>query len=128
MRILLDTHSFLWFIMGSPKLSSKAHDEIESQDNDRFLSVASLWEMVIKTSLGKLTLAEPFHLLIPRQLTLNGIERLSIEIGHLNVLLSLPFHHRDPFDRLLIAQALSEQMPIVSADSNFDAYGVQRLW
>ncbi|MDJ0735416.1 MAG: type II toxin-antitoxin system VapC family toxin [Nostocaceae cyanobacterium] len=128
MRILLDTHSFLWFIAGNPKLSSTARSLIEDINNQRLLSVASLWEIAIKQSLGKLTLAMPFDILIPQQLSLNSIDILHIEINHLTVVCTLPFHHRDPFDRLLIAQALVEEIPIVSADSAFDAYSVSRLW
>jgi PIN domain nuclease of toxin-antitoxin system len=84
--------------------------------------------MAIKLSLGKLRLAQPFDLLIPQQMQLNGIEPLGIEMDHVATVAKLPFHHRDPFDRLLIAQAMVEQIPIVSADTAFDAYGVRRLW
>jgi len=128
MRPLLDTHSFLWFISGSPNLSRTARTLIEDAANQPFLSVASLWEMAIKLSLGKLSLGEPFEVLIPRQMELNGINLLGIEIEHTAVVARLPFHHRDPFDRLLVAQAVVERMPIVSADAAFDAYEVERLW
>lgn len=84
--------------------------------------------MAIRISLGKLTVAEPYDLFINRQLALNSIELLPIKVAHLAVLSTLPFHHRDPFDRLLIAQAMVEQMPVVSADIAFDAYTIQRLW
>src|SRR4051812_37682169 len=128
MRLLLDTHAFLWFIMGSPNLSATARALIEDETNERFLSAASLWEMAIKLSTGKLTLSAPFDVLIPRQLSLNGIGLLSIEVTHAAVVSSLPFHHRDPFDRLLVAQAIVENMPIVSVDKAFDIYAVTRLW
>lgn len=128
MRLLLDTHAFLWFIMGSPNLSARAHALIEDEANERFLSAASLWEMAIKLSTGKLTLSAPFDVLIPRQLGLNGIELLNIEVTHAAVISTLPFHHRDPFDRLLVAQAIVENMPIVSVDTAFDMYAVKRLW
>jgi PIN domain nuclease of toxin-antitoxin system len=128
MRLLLDTHAFLWFIMGSPNLSASARSLIEDDASERFLSVASLWEMAIKLSTGKLTLSAPFNVLIPPQLGLNGIELLGIEVGHAAVVSTLPFHHRDPFDRLLVAQAIVESMPIVSADTAFDMYAVKRLW
>jgi PIN domain nuclease of toxin-antitoxin system len=92
------------------------------------LSTASLWEIAIKISLGKLALTEPFDVLIPAQLNLNGIELLEISVAHASMVANLPFHHRDPFDRLLIAQAQVEQMTIVSKDDTFDAYGIKRKW
>ncbi|OLE51457.1 MAG: twitching motility protein PilT [Acidobacteria bacterium 13_1_20CM_3_53_8] len=128
MKLLLDTHTFIWFIMGSPNLSANARALIEDVANEKFLSVASLWEIAIKLSIGKLTLSVPFDVLIPQQLSLNGFELLNIEIDHAAIVATLPFHHRDPFDRLLIAQAMFEKMPIVSIDTVFDAYPVTRLW
>jgi PIN domain nuclease of toxin-antitoxin system len=128
MRLLLDTHSFLWFISGSLRISPSARTLIGDPANQPFLSVASLWEMAIKVSLGKLSLGQPFDTLIPQQLSLNGIALLGITISHTAEVARLPFHHRDPFDRLLIAQAITEQMPIVSGDTAFDAYAVTRLW
>ena len=128
MRLLLDTHSFLWFISGSTNLSPTARTLIEDASNQPLLSAASLWEMAIKLSLGKLSLAQPFGVLIPQQMRLNGIKLLGIEIEHTAAVSKLPFHHRDPFDRLLIAQAMVEQMPIVSADTAFDTYPIKRLW
>jgi PIN domain nuclease of toxin-antitoxin system len=128
MRLLLDTHAFLWFIMGSPNLSAGARALIEDGANERFLSAASLWEMAIKVSTGKLTLSAPFDVLITDQLGLNGIETLGIEVAHTSVVSTLPFHHRDPFDRLLVAQAIIEGMPIISVDAAFDSYAVKRLW
>jgi PIN domain nuclease of toxin-antitoxin system len=128
MRVLLDTHSFLWFIMGSGNLSTNARGLIENPANDRLLSVVSLWEIAIKTSIGKLTLAAPFDKLIPSQLKLNAIDLLNIKLDHLSMLTQLPFHHRDPFDRLITAQAQVEKLSIISIDAAFDAYGVNRLW
>jgi PIN domain nuclease of toxin-antitoxin system len=128
MKLLLDTHTFLWFIIGSPNLSGQARALIEDAANEKFLSVASLWEMAIKLSIGKLTLSAPFDVLIPQQLSLNGFELLNIEIAHAAAVATLPHHHRDPFDRLLIAQASVEKMSIVSIDAAFDAYSVMRLW
>ena len=128
MKALLDTHSFLWFISGHSNLSPTARMFIEEADNRPLLSIASLWEMAIKTSLGKLTLTQAFSELIPRQIELNGIELLAIDIEHLAIVAELPFHRRDPFDRLLIAQAMVEQIPIIGADSQFEAYGLERLW
>lgn len=128
MRVLLDTHAFLWFVGGSAQLSSRARQVIADPTTEPLLSVASLWEMAIKISLGKLTIQAPFATFVPEQLRLNGITLLGITIDHTAGVTTLAFHHRDPFDRLLVAQAQSEQLPIVSADSAFDAYGVTRLW
>lgn len=128
MRALLDTHSFLWFIGGNNRLSPMARAFIEDADNRPLLSMVSLWEMAIKLSIGKLSLGEPFEILIPAQMKLNGIEVLQIEIAHVMEVARLPFHHRDPFDRLLVGQAIIEQMPIVSSDPAFDSYAIKRLW
>jgi len=127
MKLLFDTGVFLWFIMGSPALADHARALIEDEANERFISVASLWEIAIKSSIGKLTLTAPFDMLIPEQLRLNGFELLKIEIEHIAILATLPFHHRDPFDRILIAQAMVERMPIVSTDAAFDAYSITRF-
>jgi PIN domain nuclease of toxin-antitoxin system len=128
MKLILDTHSFIYFIEGNPRLSARARALIEDINNDKFISKASLWEMAIKVSIGKLTLADRFDKLIPQQIALNGFELLNIEMEHVFVVSDLPFHHRDPFDRLLIAQSMSEQFPIVGNDSKSDDYQVQRLW
>jgi PIN domain nuclease of toxin-antitoxin system len=128
MNLLLDTHTFLWFIAGSKSLSKKARSLIEDETNRVYLSAASLWEIAIKVSLSKLTLSEPFETFIPEQLSINSIELLGISVSHASRVASLPFHHRDPFDRLLIAQSLTEEIPVVSADNVLDAYGVKRLW
>ena len=128
MRLLLDTHAFLWFIDGNPKMPASARMLIEDAENQSLVSVASLWEMAIKVSLRKLDLGQPFERLIPQQLTQNGFGLLQIGVGYIAGLTSLPFHHQDPFDRLLIAQAKAEQMPVVSRDVAFDSYGIRRLW
>ena len=128
MKVLLDTHTFLWFIQGNAKMSASSRSVIEDPSNQSFVSMASLWEMAIKFSLQKLNLGQPFDRLIPQQLVQNGFGLLPISVGHVTGVVSLPFHHRDPFDRLLIAQAKMEQMPIVSCDAAFDSYGIARLW
>jgi PIN domain nuclease of toxin-antitoxin system len=128
MKLLLDTHTFLWFIMGSSRLSKKARELIEDVNNERLLSIASLWEMAIKISIGKLTLVEPFEVLIPRQLKLNRIELLNIQIEHIATVAVLPFYHRDPFDRLLIAQCMVEILPLLNADESMDNYPIKRIW
>ena len=127
MRLLLDTHTFLWFIGNDPRLSRRAKALLES-DADLLLSVGSLWEIAIKLRIGNLRLAQPFDIFVAQQLADNEIELLPINLAHLGVVSALPLHHRDPFDRLLIAQAMIEQTPIVSADAAFDAYSVTRLW
>jgi PIN domain nuclease of toxin-antitoxin system len=101
---------------------------IEEPTNEVFLSIASVWEMAIKASLGKLDLSQPFDLFIPNQLLLNDMTLLDITVSHTLRVATLPFHHRDPFDRLLIAQSLVEGMPIISVDGILDAYNVNRLW
>lgn len=128
MRLLLDTHTFLWFIMGSPNLSANVRSLIEDETNERFFSIASVWEIAIKISIGKLALSVPFEELFPEQLTRNGIELLNVRVAHASIVANLPYHHGDPFDRLLIAQAIVEQMSILSADRAFDVYSVTRLW
>lgn len=127
-RALLDTHSFLWFISGSERLSRPARTLIEARENPMLVSVASLWEIAIKHGLGKLSLERPFAEIIPAQLERQRIGVLGIELAHLAELARLPFHHRDPFDRLLVAQARAEKLPIISVDPALDIYGVQRIW
>jgi PIN domain nuclease of toxin-antitoxin system len=127
-NLLLDTHSFLWFISGNERLSTAARRLIEDSASQPYLSAASLWEMAIKVSLGRLHLGLPFGDLIPEQMRRNGIRLLGIKVEHVMPVTTMPFHHRDPFDRLLVAQAIVEQMPIVSADPAFDAYPIERLW
>jgi len=128
MNLLLDTHSFLWFVNDDPQLSETVLALIEEPTNLVFLSVGSLWEMAIKVSIGKLTISAPFDEFIREQLAINNFVLLDVSIPHTMQVTSLPFHHRDPFDRLLIAQSLVEQIPIISIDTIFDAYGVIRLW
>jgi PIN domain nuclease of toxin-antitoxin system len=128
MKYLLDTHSFLWFINNDTSLSQKAKMLIENPQSFIYLSVASVWEMAIKISLNRLEMPSPFASFIDRQLQENDITLLEIKTAHVAVVATLPFHHRDPFDRLLIAQAQNEKIPILGQDKNFDAYDVQRIW
>ena len=127
MRLLVDTHAFLWFIDDDRRLSGQAR-ELMTGTNELLLSTASLWEMAIKISLGRLTIPLPYSEFIRQQLSINRIEILPIGIDHLSLVAELPFHHRDPFDRMLIAQGLKEQLPILSTDTAFDAYEVARYW
>ena len=128
MKYLLDTHTLIWFLMGDKKLSDKARRLIENPGNRKFLSIASLWEIAIKVSLGKLALGKSFEKLFPEQLHFNHIQILDITVDSLTKLTTLPFHHRDPFDRLIIAQAFVEGLPVIGADTVFDAYGINREW
>ena len=128
MNVLLDTHAFLWFVQDDLKLSNAARALIESGETRPFLSIASLWEIAIKMSLGKLELTQPYEEFIPQQLAANGIGILNITIEHTAAVASLPFHSRDPFDRLLVVQSKIEEMTLVSADSAFDTYDVKRVW
>jgi PIN domain nuclease of toxin-antitoxin system len=127
-RLLLDSHAFLWFILGDQRLSDRARLAIAAADTDVLISPATLWEMAIKVRLGKYTLPGPFGPFMDTQLTSNRIRLLSIEVRHTALLAAMPFHHRDPFDRLIVAQALAESIGLVSVDAMLDAYGVSRLW
>lgn len=128
MRFLLDTQAFLWFILDNPKLSNAAKMLIENPDNSRLLSMASIWEMAIKSSLGKLIFKQPFAIFIPHQLQINGIELLDIKLAHTMAILNLPLHHRDPFDRLIIGQSIVENLPVVTVDSMFEAYPINCIF
>ena len=131
MNVVLDTHTLLWFIDGNSQLSSTARAVIEDASNTSYVSTASLWEIAIKVSLGKLTLQEPFDPFIPQQLQRNGFLVLGIQVDHTAMVATLPFpraDHRDPFARLIIAQAMVERVPIVSRDNKFDAYPITRMW
>jgi PIN domain nuclease of toxin-antitoxin system len=127
-KLLLDTHALLWFLSGSGRLSATARIAIEDMANERFFSVAGAWEIAIKASLGKLDLTVPFEKLVPGELRSNDIELLPITPAHLVAVMALPFHHRDPFDRMYVAQAAAEGATVVSADPALDAYGIPRLW
>jgi PIN domain nuclease of toxin-antitoxin system len=128
MRILLDTHALLWFCEGNPSLSGSARAAIEDQRNERYVSHVTAWEVAIKLAVGKLQLQVPYATVFPGVLSANGFVFLVPDFRHFQALLTLPFHHRDPFDRLLIAQALSEGMPLVSCDPHMASYGVPLLW
>ena len=131
MKVLLDTHTFLWFVAGDAQLSQLARKAIEDLNNQRFLSIASLWEIAIKTNLGKLNVIEEnekFADFFEKETWRNNIDLLPISLSHLAVVATLPQHHRDPFDRLLVAQAQSENLIILSADVTLDAYDITRHW
>ena len=117
-RALLDTHSFIWFIAGSDRLTSRARALIEAPENTIQVSVASLWEIAIKHGLGKLELARPFAELISDQLERQRIGILQIEVSHLTELITLPLHHRDPFDRLIVAHARLREWRLATGDDH----------
>lgn len=128
MKFVADTHAFLWFVTDSPQLSANAKSLLESPNSDRLLSVASIWEIAIKASIGKLSFDKPLEQFLPEQVALNYFQLLDISMPHVLRVAALPFHHRDPFDRMIIAQALAEGLPILSNDVALDAYGITRLW
>lgn len=128
MRLLLDTQAFLWFVLGDSRCSQTARELIEDVANEKCLSPASHGELAIKISLGKYTLPIPFEEFMERAVDDNGFLLLPIKPIHTALLIGMPYHHRDPFDRLMIAQATAEQMQVVSVDSIFDAYPITRLW
>ena len=128
MRQLIDTHTFLWFVWDNGRLSDGVVAKIEDPANETLLSMASAWEIAIKVSIGKLTLTQPLDQFLPRQLDRNGIALLPVSLSDVCRVSSLPFHHRDPFDRMIAAQCLGGGIPLFSGDPVFDAYGVQRYW
>lgn len=128
MNILPDTHIFLWLNDAPEKLSQPALDACQNVDNTLYLSLASVWEMQIKQQLGKLQLSETLQTLITTQQQQNGLQLLPIELEHIEALCHLPSQHRDPFDRMLIAQSIKEQMLIISADQAFTGYPVSLIW
>jgi len=128
--ILLDTHALLWFVEGSAALSSRAKAAIENIDNMPMYSIVSVWEMAIKIGRGRLTISRPLYPEFADMLQDHGFQQLDISYRHASKVTELPIHkdHGDPFDRLLIAQALVEGLPIVSHDSAFDRYPVSLIW
>jgi PIN domain nuclease of toxin-antitoxin system len=127
MQFLLDTHTFIWFINGDQTLPQKAINAINDADNKCYISIASIWEIAIKSSLKKLELQSNFDHIIDF-LAENDIEILPISFQHLKKVITLEFHHRDPFDRLIIAQGLVEGLTIITKDENFPNYTDRLLW
>ena len=128
MQVLLDTQAFLWWVFADSRLSRGASRVVADEDNDCLISLASAWELAIKAASGKIKLKEPVARFIPSELRANGFSMLDIRFSHISMIEQLPPHHRDPFDRLIIAQALTEALPVVSIDSAFDSYGLERIW
>lgn len=128
MNLVLDTNAFLWIVSDDKKLSRKAKKLFLNKSNEIYLSAASIWEMAIKISLGRLTLDEPLESFIETHAVGNNIKILDIRSKHLYKIENLPFHHRDPFDRIIIAQCMIENYFIVGSDKAFDSYPVSRVW
>ncbi|MBE2204037.1 MAG: type II toxin-antitoxin system VapC family toxin [Chthoniobacterales bacterium] len=128
MIVLMDTQALLWRVEDSPRLSPSARAIISDPSNHALYSVASLWEITIKVGLGKLETKEPLDVLFSRMESRAPHLRLPLLTPHFLEYAKLPHHHRDPFDRMIIAQALSESLIVVGSDDAFDAYGVQRIW
>lgn len=128
MNLLLDTCTFLWYVTDDDSLSVTAGLLIADPNNTAYVSVATIWEMAIKSRTGKLEIPSPFAQFIDTALLSNNFRIRNINISHLKRVALLPLMHRDPFDRLLIAQSLAEDLPIITNDTVFDAYQVQRIW
>lgn len=128
MKILLDTHAFLWWIADDQKLSGRAREIISDGSNELFLSAAAGWEIAIKVQIGRLKLPEEPIRFILDQMRINAIQSLPIQMNHALHVSTLPQHHRDPFDRLLIAQAQLEGLPVLSSDHQLANYQVEVIW
>jgi PIN domain nuclease of toxin-antitoxin system len=128
MRALLDTHVFLWWVTADPRLSPRASDYLTSGANVLLFSVASGWELAIKAGLGRLAVPGGLDSFIPEQLTRNAIDVLPVQMRHALFVASVPALHRDPFDRLLVAQAILEQVPLLTADERLRPYPVETIW
>ncbi|NEP58238.1 MAG: type II toxin-antitoxin system VapC family toxin [Symploca sp. SIO2G7] len=124
MNILLDTHVFLWFINDDPRLSDNLKYLVEDEDNVIYLSLASLWEISIKSNLGKLNIGNSYTEFVEAEIIQSRISLIEIKLEHFKINATLPFHHRDPFDRLIIAQSMAENIPIITLDSAFEQYSV----
>lgn len=126
MESLLDTHAFLWYLLGDSNLSSKAKEAIDTKTG-LYFSIASLWEISIKINVGKLQLNRPFEDL-PKELQYIHAQILPITLEDTEIYAGLPLYHRDPFDRILVAQAMNHSLVLISRDEAFDAYPIQRVW
>ena len=127
MDVLLDTHAFIWFINGDNQLSSKSKKIIKNIDNNCFISIASIWDIAIKISLKRLDINSGFKNLV-KVIEENKFEILPVTFEHIQYLLDLDYYHRDPFDRMIIAQGLSEKVSIITKDQNFNKYEVEIIW
>ena len=128
MRLLIDTHTVIWAQNDPGKLGPEAFMVLQDPANQLLLSAGTIWELSIKCGLGKLTLTMPFRPWVDKAIEDLGLLVLPIKVGHAEIQGTLPWHHRDPFDRLLTAQSLVEEVPLISADLIFDRYGIPRIW
>lgn len=128
MKYLIDTHTLLWIVTNDPKLSAKAKDLYLDSENEIFISMASIWELSIKSSLGKISLEQPLDEFVDEHVKGNDIRILKIELSHVLRIENLPFYHRDPFDRLIISQSIEDNIPIIGSDKTFDSYPIKRIW
>jgi PIN domain nuclease of toxin-antitoxin system len=128
MRLLLDSHALIWALDDPSKLSRAASAELKRLENDLLLSAGTIWEIAIKVGIGGLKLSLPYRAWMNSAIVDLGLHLLPVSIEYAELQSTLPLHHRDPFDRLIVAQALFENVPIVSADAQLDAYGIQRIW
>jgi PIN domain nuclease of toxin-antitoxin system len=128
MRLLLDSHTLIWAVDEPTNLSTTAVAALQDPGNDLLVSAGSVWEIAIKVGLKKLTLSQPYRPWIEKAIADLGASLLPVNIEHTDAVVGLPMHHRDPFDRLLVAQSMIEKLPVVSADTQLDAYGITRLW
>jgi PIN domain nuclease of toxin-antitoxin system len=128
MNILLDSHTLIWFSQNSPQLSSSAIEILENRNNLLFLSLVSVWEIQIKVQLGKLNLDISLSEIVKDQTKINDVQILPMKLSHIWTLDTLPYYHKDPFDRLLISQAITENLIILGVDSVFDSYPVEKIW
>ncbi|WP_419547107.1 type II toxin-antitoxin system VapC family toxin [Microcystis sp.] len=128
MNILLDSHTLIWFSQNSPQLSSSAIEILEDRNNLLFLSLVRVWEIQIKVQLGKLNLDISLSEIVKDQTKINDVQILPLKLSHIWTLDTLPYYHKDPFDRLLISQAITENLIILGVDPVFDSYPVQKIW
>lgn len=128
MRELLDIHTFLWWIIDNPHLSSRVRDIMSNSSNELFLSAASCWEIAVKAKIGRIKLPDKPQVFVSEQMALNMIQGLPIQISHALHVFNLPHHHRDPFDRIIIAQAQLEKLPVLTSDSLISKYKVKIIW
>lgn len=128
MRLLIDIHGLIWYVDQDHLLSPTAHAAITNPAHDLLLSSGTLWEIAIKVGVRKLTLSQPYRPWIEKASADLGLSVLNITVEHAEAQAGLPMHHKDPFDRLLVAQSVIENVPLVSADAHFDPYGISRLW
>ena len=128
MRFLLDTHTFLWWVADDPQLSLSAKTIISNPDNEIYFSVVSAWEIIIKVGTGKFSLSQPPEIYIPSRITSNQFETLTVQMPHILRINGLPNFHKDPFDRLLIAQSLVEDLSLITVDQEIAQYPVKTIW